>query len=176
MFVRNKSHVVNCDSQLWGHMMAHSLWSCSFINMTLVCYITTIGFGETSKRPLTHYDWKGDLLISHPHIGYSVQRYISTTIWGGNTKWVQSNGSWGQSYVGSTSRVGGIQVDVRNAFNLVFRATVFQESWFSIGTLDQFFPFVQQFYAHPSPLYFLEAFRHEDLIVISSLVHNRGIL
>jgi hypothetical protein len=33
--------------------------------------------------------------------------------------------------------------------------------------LDQLFPFIRRFYAHPSPLYFLEASRHGDLIVIS---------
>jgi hypothetical protein len=39
---------------------------------------------------------------------------------------------------------------------------------FSSGNLYQIFPFVRQFYAHPSPLYFSEAFKHQDLTIISS--------
>jgi hypothetical protein len=58
-------------------------------------------------------------------------------------------------------------VDVRNAFNLVFQTIIFQELWSCIVTLDQLFPFVCQFYAHPFPLYFLEAFRQGDLTIIS---------
>jgi hypothetical protein len=35
-------------------------------------------------------------------------------------------------------------------------------------TLNHFFPFVHWFYAHPFPLYFSEAFKHGDFIIISS--------
>ncbi len=58
-------------------------------------------------------------------------------------------------------------MDVRNTFNSIFQTFIFQELQFCIGTLDQLFPFVHWFYAHPFPLYLLEVFRHGDLIVIS---------
>jgi hypothetical protein len=43
----------------------------------------------------------------------------------------------------------------------------FLELRFSLSCLDQFFPFVQRFSAHPSPLYIFYISRHEDLIIIS---------
>jgi hypothetical protein len=45
---------------------------------------------------------------------------------------------------------------------------MFQELQFYIDTLVQLFPFVHWFNACPSPLYFLKAFKHGDLTVISS--------
>jgi hypothetical protein len=60
-----------------------------------------------------------------------------------------------------------LHMDAQNAFNLVFQTTIFQELWSCIDTLDQFFPFVRQFYAHPFPYYFLEASRQRDLSIIS---------
>ncbi len=53
-------------------------------------------------------------------------------------------------------------------FNVIFQTTIFKESWFFINTLDQFFPFVRQFYTCPSPLYILEFFRHEILLSFDS--------
>jgi hypothetical protein len=61
-----------------------------------------------------------------------------------------------------------LEVDVHNSFNSMSLSTIFQELWFSLGSLYQLFPFVWQFYACPSLLYFSQASRHEDLIVISS--------
>ncbi len=61
-----------------------------------------------------------------------------------------------------------LQVDIDNAFNLMSQLAIFQELQFSPGYLDQFFPFVRQFYACPSPLYFPQVFQHGDLIIISS--------
>jgi len=58
------------------NMQSHHSWSCFLINIMLACCIATIDFEETSKMCLTHHDWRGDLLVSHPHIGYSVQKYI----------------------------------------------------------------------------------------------------
>jgi len=60
-----------------------------------------------------------------------------------------------------------LHVDVRNVFNSIFQASIFKKSWFSIGTLDQLFPFVHRFYAHPSSLCFLKVFKHEDFTIIS---------
>jgi len=51
-----------------------------------------------------------------------------------------------------------LQVDVHNAFNLMSWSTIFQELWYSPSFVDQIFSFVRQFYAHPSPLYFLKVF------------------
>ncbi len=61
-----------------------------------------------------------------------------------------------------------LQVDVWNTFNLISWTTIFQELWFSIGTLDKFLSFVRWFYACPSPLCLSKASRHRDLIFISS--------
>jgi len=62
-----------------------------------------------------------------------------------------------------------LHVDVRNAFNLVFRATIFQELRSFINTLDQLFPFVRWFYACSFSLYFSKASsRHGDFTIISS--------
>jgi hypothetical protein len=61
-----------------------------------------------------------------------------------------------------------LHVDVQNAYNLISQVAIFKELRSSIGTLDQLFPFIRHFFACPSPLYFLEASRHGDLIVISS--------
>jgi hypothetical protein len=60
-----------------------------------------------------------------------------------------------------------LHVDVWNAFNLIFQASIFQELQFSIDILDQLFPFVRRFYARPFPLYFLKVSRHGDLTIIS---------
>jgi hypothetical protein len=60
-----------------------------------------------------------------------------------------------------------LHVDVRNAYNLVSQATIFKDLRSSTNTLDQLFPFIRQFYAHPSLLYFLEVSKHGDIIVIS---------
>jgi hypothetical protein len=51
-----------------------------------------------------------------------------------------------------------LQVDVHNAFNLMSWSTIFQELWFSFDFLDQFFSFIQQFYARPSPQYFFKVY------------------
>jgi len=58
-------------------------------------------------------------------------------------------------------------VDVRNNFNSVSWSAIFQELCSSVNSLDQFYPFVWWFYAHPSPLYFPHIFQHGDFIVIS---------
>jgi hypothetical protein len=50
----------------------------------------------------------------------------------------------------------------------------FQELQLYTNTLDWFFIFVCQFYARPSPLYFLKVSKHKDLIVISKFGTQHG--
>lgn len=57
-------------------------------------------------------------------------------------------------------------MDVHNAFNSILWITIFQEFRFFIDILDQFFPFVEQFYACWSPLYFSQVSQHGDFKVI----------
>jgi len=64
-------------------------------------------------------------------------------------------------------------MDVYNTFNLVSRLAIFQKLQSSPGSLDKFFPFVQQFYARPSPLYFSQASQHGDLLVIVLELNTR---
>ncbi len=61
-----------------------------------------------------------------------------------------------------------LQVDAHNALNFLSQRTTFQELQSFTGTLDQFFPFVQQFYGCASPLYFLQVILRRDFIVILS--------
>jgi hypothetical protein len=56
----------------------------------------------------------------------------------------------------------------------VLKRYIFKELLFLPGSLNQLFPFVWQFYACPSPLYFSQAFRHGDLIVISLESSQQG--
>jgi hypothetical protein len=53
-------------------MWAHHSWSCSFINITYACCITTISFREINWRCSTHCNWRGGLLINCSHTCYSI--------------------------------------------------------------------------------------------------------
>jgi hypothetical protein len=48
----------------------------SSINIMLACCNATFSFEKTNWRHLTHYDWRGDLLVNRLHTNYSIQGYI----------------------------------------------------------------------------------------------------
>jgi hypothetical protein len=64
-------------------------------------------------------------------------------------------------------------MDVQSTFNSISQTFIFQELQSCTGTLDQFFPFVRWFYAHPFPLYLSKAFRHGDFTIISFEFHTQ---
>jgi len=57
---------------------------------------------------------------------------------------------------------------------LYHKHTFFKSCNFLLIPLDWLFPFVWQFYACPSPLYFSEAFQHRDLTISFESIHNKG--
>ncbi|KAL2653717.1 hypothetical protein R1flu_021845 [Riccia fluitans] len=56
-----------------------------------------------------------------------------------------------------------LQLDIRNAFNIVSREAIFCELRSAPGTLDPLFPFVHSFYSKSSPLYFSLGTRTGDI-------------
>ncbi len=81
-----------CEHIVCGHIPP--LISCLLVASQLLVLEKQVGGVQS------HRDWRGDLLVSRLHIGHLVQGYIcktlwSTSIWGGNIRQVQDNGSWG---------------------------------------------------------------------------------
>jgi hypothetical protein len=77
---------------------------------------------------------------------------------------IMVHGVWAMSHLHLDWVV--LQVDVHNAFNLMSWSAICQKLQSSPNSLDQIFPFVWQFYACSSPLYFFQAFQHGDLIIL----------
>ncbi|KAL2635415.1 hypothetical protein R1flu_006894 [Riccia fluitans] len=61
-----------------------------------------------------------------------------------------------------------LQVDIRNAFNIVSREAFFRELRAATDSIDQLFPFVRSFYARRSPLYFSHCSREDEVTLFSS--------
>ncbi len=149
------------------------LWSCSSINITLTCCIMIIGFKNINWKCSIHHDWKGDLSINHPHTSYLVHLDTFVKHFIPHQFRVAMSSDYKTMVHGVRVMLDVhlkwvvLEVDVQNMFGLVSRIAIFQELWSCTSTLDQIFPFVHQFYTSPSPIYFLKASKHKDLIIIS---------